>query len=146
MATAQPKKRVTTIRIIQDAGAASIPKVGQVMGPHGVNIGAIIREFNEKTQAQRGLSVAADVHIYEDRSVAVVPRTPTTSSLIRRAVGLAQGSATPGTHTVARLSQQQVTEVATIKLPDLNTDSLDDARGAVIGSARSMGIAVEPDQ
>jgi large subunit ribosomal protein L11 len=144
--TAMPpksKKITAVVRIQQPAGAANVAKVGQVLGAYGINIVQVMKDFNEATEQYRGLDVAADVTIHEDRSTVVVARTPTTSSLIKRALSIEKGSETPGTKIVATVPASVVEEVARQKFPDLNTDDLAGAAKIIAGSARSMGLAVE---
>jgi large subunit ribosomal protein L11 len=137
------KKITAVVRIQQPAGAANVAKVGQVLGAYGINIVQVMKDFNEATEQYRGLDVAADVTIHEDRSTVVVARTPTTSSLIKRALSIEKGSETPGTKIVATVPASVVEEVARQKFPDLNTDDLAGAAKIIAGSARSMGLAVE---
>ncbi len=140
-----PKSRKVTavVRIQQPAGAANVAKVGQVLGAYGINIVQVMKDFNEATEQYRGLDVAADITIHEDRSTIVVPRTPTTSSLIKRAMSMEKGSSNPGTKIVGKVPSSVLQNVARQKFPDLNTDSLDEAVKIVAGSVRSMGLAVE---
>lgn len=140
-----PKSRKITavVRIQQPAGAANVAKVGQVLGAYGINIVQVMKDFNEATEQYRGLDVAADITIHEDRSTLVKARTPTTSSLIKRAINIQKGSETPGTKIVASVPASVIADVAKQKMPDLNTDSLDEAMKIVAGSARSMGLSVQ---
>ncbi|MGL5858553.1 MAG: uL11 family ribosomal protein [Angustibacter sp.] len=137
------RKVTAVVRIQQPAGAANVAKVGQVLGAHGINIVQVMKEFNEATEQYRGLDVAADITIFDDRSTSVAARTPTTSSLIKRALSIQKGSSTPGISTVGTVPASVVQDVARQKLPDLNTDDLDEAVKVVAGSARSMGLKVE---
>ena len=132
----------TVVRIQLEAGSASMGKVGQVLGPHGVNIVAVVAEYNAATASQRGDVVPVDVTIFADRSFALALTSPPTSALLRKAAELAKGAATPNGVPVATLTRAQVREVARRKLPDLNTDDLDAAERTVAGTARSMGISV----
>jgi len=117
-------------------------KAGQALGPHGVNIVEIVRTYNAATEALRGDVVPAVITIYEDRSFSLVTRTPPTSTLLRKAAGLEKGAGHPNGMPVARLTREQLREVARRKQPDLNTDDLAAAERIVAGTARSMGIAV----
>jgi len=140
---APANKKVAAVVTIQlDAGQANMGKAGQALGPHGVNIVEIVRTYNAATEAMRGDVVPAVVTIYEDRSFSLVTRTPPTSTLLRKAAGLEKGAGHPNGTPVARLTREQLREVARRKLPDLNTDDLAAAERIVAGTARSMGIAV----
>jgi large subunit ribosomal protein L11 len=136
-------KRVAAVVNIQlEAGQASMAKVGQALGPRGINPAEVIRSYNAATADQRGEIVPAVVTIYDDGSFALVTKTPPTSALLRLAAGLTKGSQRPNGLPVATLTKTQVREVARRKLPDLNTDDLDAAEKTVAGTARSMGIAI----
>ena len=102
------------------------------------------KEYNARTEAQRGTIVPVEISIYEDRSFSFVTKTPPAPVLIRQAAKLDKGSQTPGKGgAVGSISQSQLTEIAQIKLPDLNTDDLEAAKQQIAGTARSMGITVE---
>jgi large subunit ribosomal protein L11 len=142
-----PKRVAATVRIQLEAGQASPGKVGQAVGAHGINIGALIAAYNAASAAQRGIVVPVQVTVYTDRSFDLELRTPPTSALLARAAGLAKGASRPGPAQgpVAKLDRAQLREVARVKLPDLNTDDLDAAERIVAGTARSMGIEVVAD-
>ena len=139
------KRRVAAVVKIQiPAGAATpAPPVGTALGPHGVAIMDFCKAYNAATDAQRGTIVPVEITIFEDRSFTFVTKTPPTAVLIRDAVGLPKGSTNPGKEQVAVLTQDQLTEIATTKLPDLNANDLDAAKQQVAGTARSMGVTVE---
>ena len=139
------KKNVTAIVKIQiPAGQASpAPPVGTALGPHGVAIMDFCKDYNARTESQRGTIIPVEISIYEDRTFSFITKTPPTPVLIREAVGIAKGSQTPGRGSVATMTQAQVEEIARTKLPDLNTDSIESACLQVAGTARSMGIRVE---
>jgi len=138
------KKKVAAIVKIQiPAGQASpAPPVGTALGPHGVAIMDFCKEYNARTEAQRGTIVPVEISIYEDRTFSFVTKTPPAPVLIREAAGLAKGSQTPGKGSVGSITDAQVTQIAQTKLPDLNTDDLDMAKLQIEGTARSMGIRV----
>ncbi|HVQ91293.1 MAG TPA: 50S ribosomal protein L11 [Mycobacteriales bacterium] len=139
-----PKKKiVATVTIQLDAGQANMGKAGQALGPHGVNIVEVVRTYNAATEKQRGDVVPAVITIYEDRTFSLVTKTPPTSALLRKAAGLDRGASAPNGTPVARLTREQVRDVARVKLPDLNTTDLDAAERVIAGTARSMGIAVD---
>ena len=138
-------KRVAAVVKIQiPAGAATpAPPVGTALGPHGVAIMDFCKAYNAATEAQRGTIVPVEITIFEDRSFTFVTKTPPTAVLIREAVGLPKGSTNPGRESVATLSDAQLTDIATTKLPDLNANDLESAKLQVAGTARSMGVKVE---
>ena len=138
------KKKVTAIVKIQiPAGQASpAPPVGTALGPHGVAIMDFCKEYNARTESQRGTIIPVEISIFEDRTFSFVTKTPPAPVLIRQAAGLDKGSQTPGKGVVGAISDQQLTEIAQTKLPDLNTDDLDAAKAQIAGTARSMGIRV----
>lgn len=140
MVAPQPSRKV---KIELDAGQARVDKVGQALGPHGVNIVAVVQAYNEATRSQGGLRVPVEVTIHPDRSFTLDVRTPTTAALLRRAVGIERGSALPGVVQAGVVSREALRDIAAIKLPDLSTDDLDQAERIVAGTARSMGITVK---
>jgi large subunit ribosomal protein L11 len=139
------KKKVAAIVKIQiPAGQASpAPPVGTALGPHGVAIMDVCKDYNARTEAQRGTIIPVEIEIYEDRTFSFVTKTPPAPVLIREAVGIAKGSQTPGRGSVAKITDAQIAEIAAVKLPDLNTDDLEAAKAQIAGTARSMGILVE---
>ncbi|MBK5224534.1 MAG: 50S ribosomal protein L11 [Acidimicrobiia bacterium] len=139
------KKKVSAVVKIQiPAGAATpAPPVGTALGPHGVAIMDFCKEYNARTEAQRGTIIPVEITVFEDRSFTFVTKTPPTPVLIREAAGIDKGSVTPGKAPVGTISQAQLTEIAQTKLPDLNANDLDAAKLQVTGTARSMGIQVD---
>jgi large subunit ribosomal protein L11 len=139
-----PKKRVMAMVKIQlDAGSATpAPPVGTALGPHGVQTMEFCKQYNAATEAQRGTVVPVEITIYEDRSFTFVLKTPPTPVLLRQAAGVDKGSSTAGRENVATVTDAQVADIAKVKLADLNTDDLEAAKLQVVGTARSMGIAV----
>ena len=138
------KKKVTAIVKIQIAAGAATPAppVGTALGPHGVAIMDFCKEYNARTEAQRGTIVPVEISIYEDRTFSFVTKTPPAPVLIREAAGLEKGSENPGRGVVGQITDDQLTAIATTKLPDLNTDDLDAARLQIAGTARSMGVRI----
>ncbi len=138
------KKQVAAVVKIQiPAGQASpAPPVGTALGPHGVAIMDFCKEYNAKTEDKRGQIVPVEITIFEDRSFSFITKTPPTSFLVRQAAGVDKASQNPGRDVVASITDAQVTEIAQTKLPDLNTDDLEQAKLQVAGTARSMGIDV----
>jgi large subunit ribosomal protein L11 len=139
-----PRKRVLAVVKIQlQAGQATpAPPVGTALGPHGVQTMEFCKQYNAATESQRGTVVPVEITIYEDRSFTFVLKTPPTPVLLRQAAGLEKGSATSGRSQVGTVTDDQLAEIARVKLVDLNTDDLDAAKKQVAGTARSMGIAV----
>ena len=139
-----PKKKIAALVKVQlQAGAATpAPPVGTALGPHGVNIMEFVKAYNAATEAMRGQVIPVEITIYEDRSFTFVTKTPPAAELIKKAAGVAKGSATPHTVKVASITKDQVREIATTKLPDLNANDLDAASNIIAGTARSMGVDV----
>ncbi len=139
-----PKKKVSAIVKIQleAGGATPAPPVGTALGPHGIQTMEFCKQYNAATESMRGQVVPVDITIYEDRSFTFVLKTSPVPFLLRQALGLQKGATTAGRETVAAVTDAQLTEIAKIKLQDLNTDDLEMAKRQVAGTARSMGIAV----
>lgn len=137
-------KKVTAMVKLQinAAKATPAPPVGPALGQHGVNIMAFCKEFNERTAKQAGLVIPVVVTVYQDRSFTFVTKTPPASVLLKKAAGIESGSAKSNSVKVAKLSRNQIKEIAELKLPDLNTANLDSAISMVAGTARSMGITI----
>ena len=133
----------TVIRLQLSAGQATpAPPVGTALGPHGVAIMDFCKDYNARTQDKRGQVIPAEITIYEDRTFTFITKTPPTSYLVRSAVGLQKTSQNPGRESVGTITDAQITEIATIKLPDLNTEDISAAKAQIEGTARSMGITV----
>ena len=138
------KKVLTVVKIQNPAGQATpAPPVGTALGPHGVAIMDFCKAYNAATEAQRGTIVPVDITVFEDRSFTFVLKTPPTPVLIRQAAGLEKAAVNPGKEVVGSITDAQVTEIANIKLPDLNANDLAAAKLQVVGTARSMGIQVK---
>jgi large subunit ribosomal protein L11 len=138
------KKKVAAIVKIQipAGGATPAPPVGTALGPHGVAIMDFCKEYNAKTEAQRGTIVPVEISIYEDRTFSFILKTPPTSVLLKEAAGVEKGSGTVGSGEIATITDAQVEEIAKIKMPDLNANDIEAAKQQVAGTARSMGIGV----
>ena len=137
-------KKVTALLKLQLAAgkATAASPVGPALGPHGVNIGAFVKEYNERTAHQSGSVVPVEVTIYSDRSFTLRLLTPPASELLRRAAAIGKGASTPSRATAGTITRQQLRELARIKMPDLNVVDLEGAERTLAGTARSMGIAI----
>ncbi|MEJ7634528.1 50S ribosomal protein L11 [Aeromicrobium sp.] len=140
-----PKKKVAAIVKVQlQAGMANpAPPVGTALGPHGVNIMEFCKAYNAATEAMRGNVVPVEITIYEDRTFTFITKTPPAAELIKKAAGLKKGSPVPHKDKVGKISKDQIREIATTKLPDLNATDIDSAMKIVEGTARSMGVTTD---
>ena len=137
------KKEVAKIKLQIPAGAANpSPPVGPALGQHGLNIMAFCKEFNARTQDQKGTIIPVVITVYADRSFSFITKTPPASVLIMKAAKVEKGSGEPNRNKVGKLTHAQVEEIAKVKLPDLNAATLDAAIKTIEGTARSMGIEV----
>ena len=138
-------KKVTAIVKLQiPAGKATpAPPVGTALGPHGVNIMQFTKEFNAKTADQAGMIIPVVLTVYQDRSFSFITKTPPVPVLIKKALGIELGSGEPNKVKVAKLSKEDIKQIAETKMPDLNAASLEAAISMVAGTARSMGVEVE---
>lgn len=138
------KKVVSNIKLQIPAGKATpAPPVGPALGQAGVNIMDFCKSFNARTQNQEGLIIPVVITVYQDKSYTFITKTPPAAILLKRAAGIAKGSAEPNKNKVAKVTMKQVEEIAKLKLPDLNTDGLEAAIRIVLGTARSMGLDVQ---
>ena len=137
-----PKKKTHEVTLALEAGNAAMVDLGKMLGQTGANMRAVKLEYDEATSKQRGEIIPVVVSVFEDRSHALVYKTPPTSFLIRKALGIQSGASNPLTQTVGTLSQAQIKEIAERKLPDLNANDIDAAIKVVGGTARSMGVKV----
>ena len=137
-------KKIRTVLTLQlPAGKATpAPPVGTVLGPHGINIVEFTKNYNEKTAAQSGQIIPAQITIFEDRSFTFVLKTPPAADLLRKAAGVEKGSSTTGREMVGSVTRSQIREIAEIKMADLSAVDVDGAARIVEGTARSMGIEV----
>lgn len=142
---AKKKKKVTGfIKLQIEAGAANpAPPVGPALGAHGVNIMEFCKAYNAATENQRGNVVPVEITVYEDRSFDFKLKTPPAAKLLLKAAGLQKGSGTPNTNKVGTVTMDQVKEIATTKMEDLNARDIDAAAQIIAGTARSMGITVK---
>jgi large subunit ribosomal protein L11 len=137
------KKIIGYVKLHVPAGKANpAPPVGPALGQHGVNIMEFCKTFNERTANQVGDIIPIEMTVYADRSFTFVCKTPPAASLLKRAAGIEKGSPTPHTAKVAEISREQVRQIATRKLEDLNARDVDAASKIIEGTARSMGIKI----
>jgi large subunit ribosomal protein L11 len=137
------KKVTGFVKLQIPAGRANpAPPVGTALGPQGINIMAFCKEFNARTQSQDGIILPVEITIYGDKSFTFILKTPPAAILIKKELNLEKGSGVPNRNKVGKLTRAQVEKIAKIKLPDLNTDSLESAMAMVAGAARSMGVEV----
>lgn len=138
------KKVLSYIKLQIPAGQANpSPPVGPALGQHGVNIPQFCKAFNASTsKLEPGLTTPVVITVFADRTFTFLTKTPPASVLIRKAAGLAKGSAEPNKDKVGKISTDQLRQIAEVKLPDLNTDDVDQAMLIVAGTARSMGVTI----
>ena len=135
------KKITAVVKLQLPAGKATpAPPVGSTLGPFGINLPGVTKEFNAK---KAGLIIPVVVTIYQDRSFTFILKTPPAPVLIKKALGLETASAKPNSVKVGKLTKAQVEEIAKTKMPDLNCTSLESAMSMIAGTARSMGVTVE---
>ena len=138
------KKAVGFIKLALPAGQATpAPPVGPALGQHGVNIMQFVKAYNEQTAGQIGNIIPVEITVYQDRSFTFITKTPPASSLLKKAAGLDKGSDNALKNKVGSISDEKLTEIAALKLPDLNAKDIDGAKKILAGTARSMGIEVK---
>jgi large subunit ribosomal protein L11 len=137
------KKVQTYIKLQCPAGKANpSPPIGPALGQHGVNIMAFCKEFNARTAKEGDLIIPVIITVYNDRSFTFVTKTPPAAVLLKKAAGIEKGSGEPNKAKVGKVTRKQVRDIASQKLPDLNTTNLDAAIKTIEGAARSMGLDV----
>lgn len=137
------KKLKVLVKLQIPAGKANpAPPVGTALGPHGVNIMGFCKEYNARTQQMAGQIIPAEISIFTDGSFTFITKTPPAADLIRKALGINKGSGEPNKEKVGELTQQQVREIAEVKLEDLTGVPIESAMMMIAGTARSMGITV----
>ncbi len=137
------QKVVGYIKLQIPAGKATpAPPVGPALGQHGVNIMAFTKEFNERTKGDIGMTIPVVITVYADRSFSFVTKTPPAAILIKKAIGIESGSGVPNKNKVGKITREQVRQIATTKMPDLNAANIDTAMSMIAGTARSMGVEV----
>jgi large subunit ribosomal protein L11 len=138
------KKIKTVIKLQIPAGQANpAPPVGPALGQHGINIMAFCKEYNERTASQSGSIIPVEITVFDDRSFTFVVKTPPTSDLLKKALGVEKGAGATGREKVGALSRDKLREIAKLKSKDLNATSIEGAERIIEGTARSMGIEIE---
>ena len=137
------KKLVKQVKLQNEAAKATpAPPVGPALGQAGVNIVAFTKEFNERTAKQAGLIIPVVINVYEDRSFDFITKTPPAAVLLKKAAGIPKGSGVPNRDKVAKVGRDKVREIAELKMPDLNANTVEQGMRMVEGTARSMGIEI----
>ena len=132
------------IKLQIPAGQATpSPPVGPALGQHGVNIMEFCKAFNAKTQGQEGSIIPVIIDVYKDKSFSFITKSSPASALLKQAAGIAKGSSNPSKESVGTVTQEQVREIAKVKMEDLNADDIEAAMRIIAGSAKSIGLKVE---
>jgi len=138
------KKIKAIIKLQIAAGQANpAPPVGPALGQHGINIMGFCKEYNDRTSNQAGSIIPAEITVFEDRSFTFITKTPPTTDMLKKALGLEKGTGSPGREKAGVLSREKLREIAQFKAKDLNATSTEAAERIIEGTARSMGIQVE---
>ena len=138
------KPMVAQVKLQISAGKATpAPPVGPALGPHGVNIMEFCKAYNEQTSSQRGMVIPVEISVYEDRTFSFITKTPPAADLLKKAAAIEKGSGEPQRQKVATIPRAKVTEIAEVKLKDLNARDLEAATRIIEGTARNMGIEVK---
>lgn len=138
------KNLLAVVKIQIPAGQASpAPPVGTALGPYGLQIMDFCKEYNARTESQRGQVVPVEISVYEDRTFTFILKTPPTAELIKKTLGIPKGAGDPLRESVGTITDAQLAEIAEIKMPDLNANDIEAAKRQVAGTARQMGIQVK---
>ena len=137
------KEVVNVIKLQIEAGKATpAPPVGPALGSSGVNIMQFVKEFNDRTANQPGMTIPVVISVYKDKTFSFITKVPPVAVLIKKAIGLKSGSGKPNKEKVAKITKDQVKAIAEQKMGDLNAASVEAAMSMVAGTARSMGVVV----
>lgn len=139
-------KKIVQVKIklqIAAGKANPAPPIGPALGQHGVNIMEFCKQYNAQTSDKGDMVIPAEITVYKDRSFTFILKTPPAAKMLAKAAGVEKGSGTPNKAKVGKVSSAQIEEIARVKLPDLNADTIDAAKKIIEGTARSMGITVE---
>ena len=141
------KKVTAVIKLQCPAGSATpAPPIGPALGPHGVSAPVFVQQFNDRTKSmEKGLIIPVIITVYQDRSFTFILKSPPAAVLIKKALGLPKGSGNPLRDKVGKLTQAQLTEIATQKMPDINANDIEEEKKIIAGTARSMGVEVEAE-
>jgi len=132
------------IKLQIPAGQANpAPPVGPALGQHGINIMAFCKAYNERTATQVGSIIPVEITVFEDRSFTFVTKTPPTTDLLKKALGMEKGASATGRERIGKLPRDKIREIAQIKAKDLNATTIEGAERIIEGTARSMGIEIE---
>ena len=138
------KEVVRVIKLQIEAGKATpAPPVGPALGSSGVNIMQLVKEFNDRTASQGGMTIPVVITVYKDKTFEFITKVPPVAVLIKKAISIQKGSGKPNKDKVAKITMAQVKQIAEQKMPDLNAASIETAMSMVMGTARSMGVVVE---
>jgi len=138
------KKIKAIIKLQIPAGQANpAPPVGPALGQHGLNIMGFCKEYNDRTSSQTGSIVPVEITVFEDRSFTFITKTPPTTDLLKKALGVEKGTSTTGHTATGTISREKLREIAGLKAKDLNAYNIEAAEKIVEGTAQSMGIKVE---
>ena len=144
IAAKKGKKIKAIVKLAVEAGKATpAPPIGPALGQHGVPIMDFCKEFNAKTNKMEGNVIPVILTVFEDRTFKFITKTPVSTHLIRKALNIAKGSATPNKEKVGKLSRAQAEEIAKVKMPDLNTTDIEQAIKIIAGTAKNMGVEVK---
>ncbi|MDF1663252.1 MAG: 50S ribosomal protein L11 [Planctomycetota bacterium] len=138
------KKEIKSLIKLQCPGgsATPAPPIGPALGQHGVNIGAFVKEFNDRTRDAAGMTIPVEITVYTDRSFSFITKSPPAAVLLKKAAGVAKGAGNPLTDRVGSVTREQVLQIAATKMEDLNAHDQEAAFRMIAGTARSMGIDV----
>jgi large subunit ribosomal protein L11 len=137
------KQVVAKVKLQVTGGQATpAPPVGTMLGPHGVNLGQFVLQFNDRTKEMKGTTIPVVVTVYNDRSFEFITKSPPAAVLLKQAAQIAKGSASPRAEKVGKVTRAQVLEIAKTKFNDMNSTTLEQAGKVIAGTARSMGIEV----